>query len=516
MKCWKTDCQTDNPDDALYCGKCGARLGDDARIQMTVGGLKTIGGDETARFPKPGDQRKHLAAGEVFAGRYEIAAVIGEGGMGVVYRARDTVTDQQVALKLIRADRLAGSDGAKRLIREGVVSRNIRHPNVIAVYDVGEVSGQPYMSMEYLEGKSLRWWIRQWINAGADCPFPIAARIVAELLAGLEAAHAAGVVHRDLKPENVILLAEPKDTEVRLKILDFGIARAPGGQASTTSIGTEGYMAPEQITAPDAAQASADVFALSVMFYELLVGVLPKGHWQPPSGGRSDVPPAVDAVIQKGMSNNPRARHQSMTEFRKAMFEALGGGGRPAQTQDVSQRVTDFSNMFTAAFTARRDASRPTGVHSGPVISNDRKGPPGPPSSRSNLGMTMWNDFLHNVTRRYADGRGRASRREFWGFTLNAIGVGVIALILDQQIASTDYTYDQPYLLYCASLALAAPSISVTARRLHDINLSGWIAALVLLPGIGLLVQLAAGAPPGHTVPNAWGPNPLSLEGAHG
>jgi hypothetical protein len=156
-------------------------------------------------------------------------------------------------------------------------------------------------------------------------------RIIREILDALDAAHKAGVVHRDLKPENVMVLGEPTPEAVRLKVLDFGIARAAGTRdTGSTATGTVGYMAPEQITAPDAVKPSADLYSRSVMFYELLVGVLPQGFWQPPSGGRSEVPRGIDELIQRGLSNDPRARPQSVADYRKAVVDALkAGGGQP-------------------------------------------------------------------------------------------------------------------------------------------------------------------------------------------
>ncbi|HHL43985.1 MAG TPA: hypothetical protein ENJ42_10225, partial [Hellea balneolensis] len=138
------------------------------------------------------------------------------------------------------------------------------------------------------------------------------------------------VIHRDLKPENIILLDEPTDKSAPLKILDFGIARAAGVMESGTGtgLGTPRYMAPEQITNPDTAGPSADLYSLSVLFYELLVDVLPQGHWQPPSGGRSDIPGGIDALIEKGLSNRPSARPQSADEYRKALVQAVNLGPR--------------------------------------------------------------------------------------------------------------------------------------------------------------------------------------------
>jgi serine/threonine protein kinase len=320
MKC--PTCKAENPADARFCGTCGHELTPaKPEPKIDFGGLRTI---DEAQTRTPGQPAELLAPGTVFANRYEILQVVGEGGMGVVYRAKDNVTDREVALKLIRSDRLGGKDAVKRLIREGVTSRDIRHPNVVAVYDVGESDGQPYMSMEFLGGQSLRGWNSERMRSGADCSMRTAANVIGQILDGLEAAHKAGVIHRDLKPENVMLMSTPNDNGASLKILDFGIARA-GASVDTgaTGIGTPRYMAPEQITAPDAAQASADLFSLSVMFYELLVGVVPVGHWQPPSGGRSDVSPKIDELIQKGLSNNPKARPQTVADYRRAMEDAM-------------------------------------------------------------------------------------------------------------------------------------------------------------------------------------------------
>ena len=322
----------------IACGNCGANNIDAARFCEACGkpvlkpeetglaGLHTI---DPSLEPRPDPASKSpldLKPGDIFADRYRIVAEIGRGGMGVVYRVHDPVTQRDVVLKLIRGDRLAGKDAVKRLVREGVLARDIRHNNVVAVYDVGEVKGLPFLTMELLEGGSLRAWMQKQMREGAEASMATAANVMRELLDGLGAAHAQNVIHRDLKPENIVLLSEPSDNGVRLKILDFGIARAGGvSETGVTSLGTLEYMAPEQVTAPEAAQASADFYSLSVIFYELLIGVVPKGHWQPPSGGRSDVPPAIDKLIERGLSNNPRQRPQSAQHYRAELEAALAG-----------------------------------------------------------------------------------------------------------------------------------------------------------------------------------------------
>jgi hypothetical protein len=318
-------CQTAVEADARFCPECGHDLQaaePDFEAMRTLGGLETV--DDTV--VRKDSNFVVLEPGTIFADRYEIQAVIGRGGMGVVYKAADKLTQQTVALKLIRPERLTGTNAIEKLIAEGVTARDIRHSNIVAVYDVGQSDGQPFVSMEYLEGQSLRAWHREQVQKGEDIPLRVAARIMAEIMDGLKAAHAAGVIHRDLKPENIVLVSDPDEDAAPLKILDFGIARATGAALESgtgTGLGTPRYMAPEQITNADSAGPPADIYSSSVIFYELLVGVLPQGHWQPPSGGRADVPTGIDELIEKGLSNRPANRTQSATAYRKAIVDAV-------------------------------------------------------------------------------------------------------------------------------------------------------------------------------------------------
>jgi serine/threonine protein kinase len=480
--------------------------------------------DVPTRQPSHTEQTR-MQPGEGFAGRYTIAQLIGEGGMGVVYRATDKLTEKEVALKLIRADRLAGTDAVKRLIREGVTSRDIRHPNVVAVYDVGESNGQPYMSMEFLAGKSLRAWNRERMQ-GPDCSMATAASIIREILAGLEAAHRAGVIHRDLKPENVMLLSEPSDAGVQLKLLDFGIARAPNsGDTGATSLGTRGYMAPEQLTAPDAAQASADLFSLSVMFYELLVGVVPQNYWQPPSGGRADVPIAIDQLIQKGLSPSPRTRPQAVAEYREALeaamkqpapSAAIGTWADRPEVKDALKKTTDFFNkgglIGHLAEKAKTDAGQTPRPHAGPT-----------PTPRD---MKLWNWFMYAVTKRYTDGKGRAHRKEYWGFNVGAFALVFAAAFVDAAGASGGGYADAfgnyyapevtPIAATLVWLALLPPSIAVASRRMHDLGYSGWLAATMAIPFIGWIIAILMGLSRGAPGENAYGPDPLAPAGGAG
>ncbi len=318
-------CGASNEADASFCVDCGKPL----RSTDTVGGL------QTEPYPQPGGRGErtssedafHLQPGDLFADRYTIVDTIGQGGMGVVYRATEELAGKirEIALKLIRADRLIDDRAVDKLISEGALTQDIRHPNVVAVYNVGKAEGQPFVAMEFVEGTSLREWHRRKINAREEIDVAVVAAIIGALLDGLEAAHSKGVIHRDLKPENIALTAEPSSEQASLQILDFGIARAPGtvDSATGTGLGTPRYMAPEQITHPDGAGPPADLYSLSVIFYELLMDVLPQGHWQPPSGGRTDVPTAIDALIEAGLSNRPASRPQTTQDYRKILADAL-------------------------------------------------------------------------------------------------------------------------------------------------------------------------------------------------
>jgi uncharacterized membrane protein YhaH (DUF805 family) len=308
-----------------------------------------------------------------------------------------------------------------------------------------------------------------------------------------------------------MLTATPTDDNVQLKILDFGVARAAGaGDTGATSLGTRGYMAPEQITAPDAAQPSADIYSLSVMFYELLVGVVPQGHWQPPSVGRTDVPPAIDELIQRGLSNNPRARPQSTTEYGRILAEAMmGSQGQTGVTGGVFDQWLkkiekgEFKPMLDDLKTniernIERNRIDLSGKHAGET----------PPQDNRNL----WQWFNYTLTKRYVDGKGRAHRKEYWGFMLFAMAFVFVGTVVDVGTYG-EYAVangNSPVASVIA-LALLAPAIGVTSRRLHDFGMSGWLAILGVIPLIGLII----GLPPGARGPNSYGGDPLG-EAARG
>jgi serine/threonine-protein kinase len=272
-----------------------------------------------------------IEKGSLFAGRYEILSTLGRGGMGIVYRAQDRTLDEIVALKVLRPDVLQEDHTLlERFKTELKLARRITHRNVLRTHDFGEANGTPYISMEYLEGVTLKDLI---INKGA-LPLGVGLRIAKQMCQGLEAAHREGVVHRDIKPHNMLILPESGD----LKIMDFGIARVsevkgvPDRDAGLTTagtvMGTPDYMPPEQAQGYPA-DFRSDIYALGVVLFEVFTGTLPfKGetpmavvvaHIQtpppPPRRINPQVPEDLQAVILRLMDKEPNRRYQRVSEI---------------------------------------------------------------------------------------------------------------------------------------------------------------------------------------------------------
>jgi serine/threonine protein kinase len=310
-----------------YCPNCATKVETQPPAEAAGAFTDTISGTGTVFVPERKDTSTDLETGKEFHRRYVIDQKLGQGAMGVVYLASDKLTNRRIALKLINPALVNSTSARERFIREGLIARDIRHKNVVAVYDVSETDGQLYLAMEFLSGVTLRNWLHRVIQSGYDVPFDTAERVIRNILEGLEAAHTTGVIHRDVKPENIMFTGNLEAGDYSLKILDFGIARAIVDSAAkqltttSTSTGTLLYMAPEQKTAADTVGPPADLYAVTAIFYELLLGVAPTGRWSALSKDREDLPVAIDAVIDKGLSSRPRSRYQTAQEYLKALNE---------------------------------------------------------------------------------------------------------------------------------------------------------------------------------------------------
>lgn len=273
--------------------------------------------------------------------QYEVLELIGSGGMGAVYKARQPQLDRMVALKLLTAQ-----DGderfAQRFQQEAQTLARLSHPNIVTIYDYGETNGYYYLLMEYVEGLNLR----QIMGAGHLAPDQALA-IVPHVCEALDYAHSHGVVHRDVKPENILM-----DHEGRVKIADFGIARLMGNPVAVAPeeenartefsltneqiLGTPNYMAPEQSTTPNAVDHRADIYALGVVFYEMLTGHRPEPESFTPPSQKVAIDVRLDEIVLRALSQDPEQRYQRITEFRTQLQTVAVEGAAP-ETNEVAE-----------------------------------------------------------------------------------------------------------------------------------------------------------------------------------
>jgi len=278
-------------------------------------------------------------SGRLFDDRYQVAEKIGEGGMAIVYRARDAKTDQQVALKILLPELAKDVIAMKRLRREAELGTRLTHKNLCCITGIGENGGSVYVVMPFLQGESLavRVWRSRQLSLGTTVD------VVRDVSAGLHAAHELGIIHRDLKPENVMMVRNPDETE-RAVVLDFGLATdAADGPARTKLtkigmvVGTPEFMSPEQMRGRDLDPRS-DVYSLAFMTSELLTGQAQfagksvaqmvmarmRGDLIPIRKQRPDLnfPPAVERVLAKALSVQPDDRYSTVLEFGNAFSAA--------------------------------------------------------------------------------------------------------------------------------------------------------------------------------------------------
>ncbi len=273
-----------------------------------------------------------LQPGAILGQRYEILQILGEGGMGAVYKARDRELNRMVALKVIRPD-LAGSQAIiDRFKQELLLATQVTHKNVIRIYDLSEADGMKFITMEYVEGEDLRGLMQKKGKLAPD----EAVEIMQQTCRALEAAHSAGIIHRDLKPQNIM-----RDKAGRILVMDFGLARTLEGDGMTQTgalVGTMDYMSPEQALGKDLDQRS-DLFAMGLIFYELLTGKMPykadsvvasllkrtQERAAPVSSHDASIPKPLSNIVGKCMEPDLKLRYQSSAEI-LADLDAWQGG----------------------------------------------------------------------------------------------------------------------------------------------------------------------------------------------
>ena len=258
-------CRAVVPDHSRFCPACGACLGGSSAASTVPlaarGALKVGAATPALRSSYTGEGR--FLPGTLLAGRYRIVALLGKGGMGEVYRATDLKLQQQVALKFLPESTALRPDALARFHNEVRIARQLAHPNICRVYDIGEADGLHFISMEYVDGEDLASLLRRI----GRLPPVKAVEIARKLCFGVAEAHASGILHRDLKPANVML-----DGHGRVRITDFGLAAAADQLwREDVRSGTPAYMAPEQLAGKEVS-AKSDIYALGLVLYEIFTG----------------------------------------------------------------------------------------------------------------------------------------------------------------------------------------------------------------------------------------------------
>ncbi|HEY2589221.1 MAG TPA: serine/threonine-protein kinase [Tepidisphaeraceae bacterium] len=345
--------------DQAICERCGAAMGPDAAQGLCPACLLEQGLRESQADTIPSNaavnsptEIRELA--RLFP-QLEILELLGRGGMGVVYKARQRGLDRLVALKILPAgvDRNPGFQ--ERFIREARSLARLNHPNIVAVYDFGQMEGRYYFLMEFVDGANLRAMLQ-----GGHLTPQEALAIVPQLCDALQFAHEEGIVHRDIKPENILL-----DRKGRVKIADFGLAKLLSGAVPQDPytltmprqvLGTPHYMAPEQFERPGTVDHRADIYSMGVVFYEMLTGELPLGRFPPPSR-KVQLDVRLDEVVLRTLEKEPEHRYQRAGEVKTELatmsvpppvpmpstWHAGNAGRDPAPPAGQAARVSPYA-----------------------------------------------------------------------------------------------------------------------------------------------------------------------------
>ena len=358
MNCPK--CGSSCPDGAVFCGGCGSGLAPHG----TVPGSPLTGSIEplpspaapaapAAPHPLAGPPmgaplvkaRGPLPTGTIIDQKYAVVRVLGEGGMGVVYLARDIHTGLDVVVKAIRSELAHRADVRQRTLAEGRALAQIDHPNVVHLKSVVVDGTNLWLVMQYIDGESLEKTIAGHVARREHMPVDEALATLRQIASGLAAAHQEGVIHRDMKPANVLI----RRKDGMAKVTDFGIAKVPSDVSREQTKGILGslwYMSPEQVTGRRDLDKRVDIYALGIVLYQMLVGDVPfdaeseyeimRLHAEEPmpraSAKRADVPHAVDEIIQKACAKDRAHRYQSCEELIAAIDRLAV---RPARTKTI-------------------------------------------------------------------------------------------------------------------------------------------------------------------------------------
>ena len=291
---------------------------------------------------------------QVFDGRYKVVRKLGTGGMANVYLAEDQELGRRVAIKMLDDRHAQDEQFVERFRREAKNAAGLSHPNVVSIYDRGQAEGTYYIAMEYLEGRTLK----ELLVARGPTPIPVAIDYARQILAALGFAHQHGVVHRDIKPHNVAVAPDG-----RIKVMDFGIARAGTSQMTETGsiIGTAQYLSPEQAKGAPVGPAS-DIYSVGIVLYEMLTGSVPftgdtpleiamkhlSAIPEPPSEQRPEVPHELDSIVLRALAKRPEDRYQAAEAMDADLARAARGQAVAPETEEAATHVLSGVGAATA------------------------------------------------------------------------------------------------------------------------------------------------------------------------
>ncbi|MBI3269135.1 MAG: protein kinase [Planctomycetes bacterium] len=380
------------PEHDIACPKCKGPLPRPREAKTTTVKCPGCGSSVTIQFaaPAPAPRRPSEAEGVALPvgtvlGGFRVDAPLGVGGMATVYRASQLSLQRPVALKVLPQGLARDPQFVARFDRESAILASLSHPNIITIYDRGVDKGHYFFAMELVDGATLRELINRKQVRTED-----AFRVVSEVCDALGYAHQRGVIHRDMKPSNVLL-----DRDGRVKVADFGIAHlARGGEdvvsqltMTNARMGTQHYMAPEQQFDARSVDARADIYAVGVMFYELLTGQLPLGSFDLPSQRLPGLDARVDEVIQRSLKTDPAQRFQSPSEI-MTVLRAIRAGtstGLPAAGATAVGRTDPPAGRGAGKSTSASGAAGLRPHHTAPTVlaPPEAAGPDFGPSARS-------------------------------------------------------------------------------------------------------------------------------------
>jgi serine/threonine-protein kinase len=307
--------------------------------------------------------------GTLFDGRYRVIRKLGAGGMANVYLAEDQELGRRVAIKILNDRHANDEQFVERFRREAKNAAALSHPNVVSIYDRGDAEGTYYIAMEYLDGRSLK----ELIVSRGPAPVNVSIEYARQILSALRFAHRHGIVHRDIKPHNVLV-----DAEGRVKVTDFGIARAGASQMTEAGsiVGTAQYLSPEQARGAPVDQRS-DLYSLGIVLYELLTGTVPFSgdtpveiamkHLsqtpEPPSAKRPGLPRELDYVVMRALAKDPDDRYQNADEMDADLERVARGAAVSAETEESATQIMRAPQTIPgpASATAATMIQRPRG-----------------------------------------------------------------------------------------------------------------------------------------------------------